>query len=116
MNVTIPQALALQAMFKHWNRLSSMGSSRMISFYVDGDGDFHPRCNCLFSESIPELTDELEKLAMIQNDGNGQIIFDYDGIAYQLNPTVKKLNSNEGNNHDITARNMARNYVNFEEE
>jgi hypothetical protein len=32
MQVTPAQALALQAMFKHWNRLASWGSSRMIGF------------------------------------------------------------------------------------
>lgn len=39
MQVTPAQALALQAMFQHWNRLASWGSSRMIGFFVDGDED-----------------------------------------------------------------------------
>lgn len=85
MDVTVPQALALEAMFKHWNRLSSWGSSRMIPFYVDGDGDFHPNAVCTYSETIPELTQELEQLAMVENDNNGQVSFDYDAIAWKIN-------------------------------
>ena len=39
MQVTTSQALALQAMFTHWNKLATWGGSRMIGFYVDGDGN-----------------------------------------------------------------------------
>jgi hypothetical protein len=54
MQVTEPQALALQAMFNHWNRLASWGSSRMIGFYADGDGDFNPKCVVSFSAPVHE--------------------------------------------------------------
>jgi len=84
MQVTPAQALALQSMFKHWNRLAGWGSSRMISFYVDGDGNFKPKCKMTFSAAIPELTDELEKAAIVSNDGNGTMSFDFDGVAWRL--------------------------------
>ena len=56
MDVTTSQGLALQAMFEYWNYLANIGSSRMISFYVDGDGNFKPNCQINFSEPMPELT------------------------------------------------------------
>lgn len=33
MEVTVPQALTLQAMFGRWNTLSNLGSSQFISFF-----------------------------------------------------------------------------------
>lgn len=91
LNVTIPQALALQAMFDHWNSLSSVGSSRQVSFYVDGDGNFHTHAQCKFSEEIPELDDHLRHLAELSEDGSGVdhcgspiASFDFDAIGWVL--------------------------------
>ena len=84
MQVTPAQALALQAMFKHWNLLAGWGCSRMIGFYVDGDGNFKPECKMTFSDPIPELTDELEKAAIVYDDNDGTRNFDFDGIAWKL--------------------------------
>ena len=84
MQVTTAQALALQAMFKHWNRLAGQGSSRMIGFFADGDGNFKPKCEMVFSEPLPELTDDLEKAAIVSDDGNGTRDFDFDGVAWRL--------------------------------
>lgn len=84
MQVTAPQALALQAMFKHWNQLASWGSSRMIGFYVDGDGNFKPHCEMAFSKPLPSLTADLEAAAVVADDGNGTRNFDFDGIAWKL--------------------------------
>jgi hypothetical protein len=83
MEVTIPQALALQAMFKYWNRLASIGSSRYVSFLVDGDGNFHPKCEFSFSDPIPELTPDLEALAVV-SETNGDRIYDFDAIAWNI--------------------------------
>ena len=84
MQVTPAQALALQAMFRHWNRLASWGSSRMIGFYVDGDGNFKPECKVSYSEPMPFLTEELENAAIVSDDKNGTLEFDFDGIAWKL--------------------------------
>lgn len=91
LNVTVPQALALQAMFDHWNSLSSMGSSRQVSFYVDGDGNFHTHAKCKFSEEIPELDNHLKELAELSAENSGTdwagspiASFDFDGIAWAL--------------------------------
>jgi hypothetical protein len=91
MDVTVAQGLALQAMFKHWNRLASWGSSRMVAFYVDGDGNFKPKCNVTFSEEMPELTEDLEKAALIAGDAKGNttadFAFDFDPVAWKLRGT-----------------------------
>ncbi|MCD6434904.1 MAG: hypothetical protein J7L15_00725 [Clostridiales bacterium] len=83
MEVTIPQALALQSMFKYWDFLSDVGGSREVAFYVDGDGNFHPKCFVSFDEDIPELTDKLEKLA-IRKDNGGNRVYDFDSIAWSI--------------------------------
>lgn len=31
------------AMLKYMQQLGGMGASRKVSFYADGDGDFHPQ-------------------------------------------------------------------------
>lgn len=88
MNVTIPQALALQSMFDYWNQLSSLGGSREVSFYCDGDGNFHPNISISFNgASMPKLTNDLKQLAITKNhDGNR--LYDYDAIAWKLGDTV----------------------------
>ena len=90
LNVTVPQALALQAMFDHWNSLSSMGSSRQVSFFVDGDGSFNTHAKCRFSEEIPELDTHLRDLAELSGGDNvdyaGSPVasFDFDAISWAL--------------------------------
>lgn len=42
-NLTEPQAMAIQEMFGMWMQLSGIGSSRNVSFFADGDGNFHPK-------------------------------------------------------------------------
>ena len=48
-DLTRAQAIALHAMFEHWRQLGKEGSSRKVSFYVDGDGDFRPDPRIKFS-------------------------------------------------------------------
>ena len=84
MEVTPAQGLALKAMFDHWNKLASWGSSRQIAFYVDGDGNFKPRAQVSFSEPLPDLTDEMRKRSVVQEYGEGNLLFDYDPIAWIL--------------------------------
>jgi hypothetical protein len=84
MQVTPAQGLALQSMFEHWNKMSSWGCSRAISFYVDGDGNFHPKAEVTFSEDIPELTDEMREKSAFDEKGSGDVLFDFDPIAWIL--------------------------------
>ncbi len=39
------------AMLKYMQSLGNLGSSRMISFYADGDGDFRPKFQ--WDENLP---------------------------------------------------------------
>lgn len=83
MEVTAPQALALQTMFEYWNTLGNCGASREVGFYCDGDGDFRPNCMFESTVNLPELTDEIRSKAVVRND-DGTKSFDYDGIAWML--------------------------------
>ena len=47
-NGSIPHFLA---MLKYMEQLGGQGSSRMVSFYADGDGAFRPRFN--WSDKLP---------------------------------------------------------------
>ena len=91
MRVTEAQALALQAMFEDWNYLSGIGSSRMVSFYADGDGNFHPKCSVTTSVPVRVLDDELRKLAVVQ-DENGARQYDFDPIAWRISDDYEKYN------------------------
>jgi len=89
MEVTEPQALALQAMFKYWDRLASIGSSRFVGFYVDGDGNFKPKTSISYSTPIRTLTPEMEEAAVVEDEG-GDRKYDFDPVAWMVNhPTLK---------------------------
>lgn len=85
LQVTLPQALALKEMFEKWNRLSGIGSSNYVSFYVDGDGNFHPKIKVSFSHPLPEFTEEqlaeIHKLAPSRTD---ELKYDFDSIGWYL--------------------------------
>ena len=83
LEVTEAQGLALQAMFEYWEHLSNIGASRFVAFYVDGDGDFHPKSKISFSDEITLLTDEMRKIAVVSDD-DGNRKYDYDGIDWLL--------------------------------
>lgn len=85
MDVTIPQALALQAMFETWNAFASTGHSNIVGFYVDGDGNFQPHCEWAYSEEIPAMTDKLRESALMEN-ALAEVSFDFDPIAWELEP------------------------------
>jgi hypothetical protein len=83
MEVTEPQALALQAMFKQWSYYGRVGASRKVAFFVDGDGDFRPNCEVKFNKEIHELTEEMEDKSIVSDD-DGNLVYDFDPIAWML--------------------------------
>lgn len=83
LEVTVPQALALQAMFEYWNFLGNIGSSRSVAFFVDGDGNFHPNCTSHFDTTVPTLTPELHEAA-IKYEHAGARTYDFDRLASLL--------------------------------
>lgn len=86
MELTEPQALAMEAMLEYWNSLGSWGSSRYVGFYCDGDGDFKPRARIHSSRELPELTDEQRKIAVVRGspDDITDRLYDFDPIAWSL--------------------------------
>lgn len=99
-NLTIPQAIALDAMFRMWQSLGGMGASRHVSYFVDGDGNFRPKIKSGFYQEI-DGTDfprnpyvgydmhELHKLACIKNGDD--IVYDFDPVAWHIHEGGKKL-------------------------
>ena len=83
MRVTVPQALALKEMFNYWNQLSNIGSSREVALYVDGDGDFCPKCEVTADVELPEMTEEMKELVIVYDD-YGNRLYDYDKLVYYL--------------------------------
>lgn len=92
MQVTEAQAIALRAMFEYWTFLGGVGGSRMVGFYVDGDGNFQPKCFVTTSAPTRELDDELRKLAVVEDD-DGDRQYDFDSIAYRISDDWEKYNN-----------------------
>jgi hypothetical protein len=92
MDVTVPQALAIQAMFRYWNTLSGLGGSRRVGFYADGDGNFHPNCEFvnLSTKKLPKLTDELYQASIVEGKESGDYTFDFDPIAWMIHEEKRK--------------------------
>lgn len=73
------QALALQSMFEVWSSYTTLGASRLVSYFVDGDGHFSPDIEIEKSDDVRELTDTLKEAAEPETNK-----FDHDGVAWKL--------------------------------
>ena len=102
MDVTKAQALSLMSMFRYWNALGGLGSSRYTAFFADGDGDFHPHCQTI-TEPYVKLSDDMYKYALAKlekekrgkmelNLDDGDAMFDYDKIGWRLLTEEERLN------------------------
>jgi hypothetical protein len=58
-------------MIKTHERLGSLGSSRSVIFYADGDGDYRPHFK-FFPEDLPEASPDKETL----NAPGGEYFYD----------------------------------------
>lgn len=92
MEVTEPQALALKAMFEYWNHLGTIGASRRVGFYVDGDGNFKPNCKVNLESVKIELTDEMRDMSVVE-ENDGDRTYDFDPIAWKLHEKEKNEQS-----------------------
>jgi len=54
-NILPEDAIALKKMFEYMQYLGGMGSSRMCSFYADGDGSFRPKVKITYPIELPEV-------------------------------------------------------------
>lgn len=85
MEVTEPQALALQSMFNYWNYCGNAGHDATVGFYAFGCCDFHPECVVSFDKEIKTLTPEIEKIAVRHHNWVCERVYDYDPISVMLN-------------------------------
>ena len=72
-NLTEAQAEAFESMLQQYVSLSSIGSSRWVTFFVDGDGNFHPKITV--NGHSPVLSKHLD-LKEIWVDNECRIDFD----------------------------------------
>jgi hypothetical protein len=77
-NINQSDAIALTKMFKYMEYLGKVGSSRMCSFFADGDGAFRPKVNIEYPESLPDV----KEVSGIDKEGNFKI--DSDAIAWKI--------------------------------
>ncbi len=77
--ITKPQLLALYQFFKNWEPLCKRGSSKIMSYMVDGDGNLHPDITLEIPSTI--TSDEI-KLA--EECYSNELNIDFDRIAWKL--------------------------------
>jgi len=93
-NVLPADAIALKKMFKYMQSLGNRGSSRMCSFYADGDGSFRPEVTIDYPMDLPEVPEidgivkwnEKEKKLEGGNRSvhQGDFCIDSDSIAWKI--------------------------------
>ncbi len=90
-DVTPPQALALQEMFKFWNQLASLGGSRYVAFYVDGDGNFKPNVRTAIPEGqvMPDVDASVAKVEPKSHYPLDVHYFDFDPVAWSIPDRVE---------------------------
>lgn len=79
-NLTEKQAIAVEQMFNTWEILSRLGSSRYVAFYVDGDGNFHPKI-LINDKSIKDS--EKFSIKDSYNDEKNMYLIDFDNVKKQ---------------------------------
>jgi hypothetical protein len=77
-NVSPADAVALKKMFEYMQYLGKIGSSRMCSYFADGDGSFRPSVCFTYPVELPEVPN----ITGIKPDGDFQI--DSDAIAWEI--------------------------------
>lgn len=92
-NVSQADAIGLIKMFKYMQYLGNIGSSRMCSFFADGDGSFHPKASFEYPEELPEVPEidgvvtwdnEAKKLKGHPVSSEGDFAIDSDSIAWKI--------------------------------
>lgn len=72
-NIQLAHAKAIEHMLALWQRLGSWGSSRWVSFFADGDGNFRPHITV--NGKTAELDQDLDS-----NIDQSEIAVDFDKI------------------------------------
>jgi len=88
LELTPPQAAAIEDMLYQWNYMGGIGRSRWTAFYADGDGNFQP--NARIDGRKPEKASPTGKWHRhtvekeSRPDGDGVYFMDFDGIAWAM--------------------------------
>lgn len=85
-NIGPEDAIALKKMFQYMEYLGQIGSSRVCSFYADGDGSFRPKVKFDYPIDLPEV-EEIDGVIESRSDerGNrGDFFIDSDSIAWKI--------------------------------
>lgn len=93
-NVDQAQAIALKQMFEYMQYLGNVGSSRTVSFFSDGDGNFRPKVTVDYPEELPKLKNpamgivkwnpDTKKLEGCPVSYEGDFMIDFDNIAWEI--------------------------------
>ena len=92
-NVGPADAIALIKMFKYMEYLGNIGSSRMCSFFADGDGSFHPKASFVYPIDLPDVPDidgivkynkKTKKMEGNHIPYEGDFAIDSDSIAWKI--------------------------------
>jgi len=92
-NVLPADAIALKKMFEYMQYLGHVGSSRMCSFYADGDGSFRPEVKIEYPIELPEVeqidglvkwNEKEKKLEGGPYVHQGDFCIDPDSIAWKI--------------------------------
>lgn len=92
-NVSQADAIALIKMFKYMQYLGNVGSSRICSFFADGDGSFHPKISFEYPEALPEVPEingiieynkETQNFNRSYHSYEGDFMIDSDEIAWEI--------------------------------
>lgn len=91
-NLTLAQKIAIEDLFATWLFLGKIGASRWTNFFVDGDGNFHPKIKV--NREKPKTTDLIGREKVWTTWENGQpghtYQIDYDKIAWELHHEKKE--------------------------
>jgi hypothetical protein len=96
-NINQADAIALKKMFGYMEYLGQIGSSRLCTFFADGDGSFHPKVSFDYPEElleVPEIDgiityEDIKKAKelnrnVIAEPSEGDFAIDSDSIAWKI--------------------------------
>jgi len=77
------EIIALQQFFGRWEWYGKAGASREVSFYVDGDGPFHPSIGFeVDGVDVDDVPDEVREVAEYEPNS-----YDFDAVHAALRET-----------------------------
>ena len=88
--LTKAQVITLQAYFGQWQQFSRIGHSTFTAFYVDGDGNFHPKIDMTVKPDLDLTEERLNQLKECCHPKSAEVkvdssdAFDFDNVAWAM--------------------------------